>query len=155
MSKQQDYLLPRYKILREKPGKRIWNFRHFLILAITVQYRFYALGLQCLKWSNFSFRNVYNVQFRRPFRGDLVYHQNVNRMLTNSGYLYVSSFSLCRKKCIQYKYKKLSYKMSLIAEMSWPAPAVGTCSESGPCQMPTFPVSFLHMTGFTTKYLYI
>ncbi len=38
--------------------------------------------------------------------------------------------------------------MSLMAEMSWLAPTVGTCWESGPCQMPTSPVSFLHTTGF-------
>ncbi len=102
---------------------------------------------KCLKWSNFSFRNVYS--FIELSEATFYCTTKMwTECLTNSGYLYFSSFSPCRKKCMQYKFKKLRLKMSLIAEMSWPAPAVGTSWESGPCQLLTFPVSFLHTTGF-------
>ncbi len=45
--------------------------------------------------------------------------------LTNSGYLYVSSFSLCRKNCIQYKNKKLRFKTVLDCRDELTCPSCG------------------------------
>ncbi len=106
MALQQDYLSPCYKILRENPGTGIWNFRHFLILAITVQYKFYALGLQCLKWSNFSFRNVYS--FIDLSEATLFTTKMWIECLTNSGYLWLSSLIYAGKNTFNTSIKSLA-----------------------------------------------